>query len=132
MKGSYFLSTSDYGSHNMVFGYDNFNDIRQRQQSPVGQRLPDSRHDNNRSRRRTSVPVFTRHGRHDAHPVESDPDPDSEGSDFRTHSVFFNDSWRVNNRLTANLGVRYDKNDGKNQAGEMVAKDDAISPPISA
>ncbi len=28
IKGSYFLSTSDYGSHNLVIGYDNFNDIR--------------------------------------------------------------------------------------------------------
>ena len=37
----------------------------------------------------------------------------SEGSNFRTHSLFFNDTWRVNNRLTANLGVRYDKNDGE-------------------
>ncbi len=36
----------------------------------------------------------------------------------------------MNNRLTANVGVRYDKNDGKNQAGEIVAKDDAISPRV--
>ncbi len=27
-KGNYFLSTTGYGSHNVVFGYDNFNDIR--------------------------------------------------------------------------------------------------------
>ena len=41
----------------------------------------------------------------------------SEGSNFRTHSVFFNDSWRVTDRLTANLGLRCDKNDGADQAG---------------
>jgi hypothetical protein len=52
----------------------------------------------------------------------------SIGSDFRTNALFFNDSWRISNRLTANVGIRYDKNDGKNQAGELVAKDDAISP----
>ena len=40
VKGSYFLSTPRFGSHNLVFGYDTFNDIRTRQQSPVGQRLP--------------------------------------------------------------------------------------------
>ena len=27
-KGSYFMSTPRFGSHNLLFGYDNFNDIR--------------------------------------------------------------------------------------------------------
>ena len=29
VKGTYFLSTPNFGSHNLVFGYDNFDDIRQ-------------------------------------------------------------------------------------------------------
>ena len=37
----------------------------------------------------------------------------SLGTDFRTHSVFVNDVWRLNDRLSLNLGVRFDKNDGK-------------------
>ena len=53
---------------------------------------------------------------------------DSEGSNFRTHSVFYNDAWRVSSRLTANLGVRYDKNNGADQAGETVITDYAWSP----
>ncbi len=28
VKGTYFLSTRGTGSHNLVFGYDTFNDIR--------------------------------------------------------------------------------------------------------
>ena len=28
VKGTYFLSTPRFGSHNVVFGYDRFNDIR--------------------------------------------------------------------------------------------------------
>ncbi len=52
----------------------------------------------------------------------------SQGTDFRTHSLFFNDSWRVNGRLTANLGLRLDRNDGTNGAGELVAKQTAFSP----
>jgi hypothetical protein len=52
----------------------------------------------------------------------------SEGSNFRTYSAFYNDSWRVNGHLTANLGVRWDKNHGQDQAGNLVANDSAISP----
>ena len=36
-----------------------------------------------------------------------------KGSDVRTHSVFLNDTWRLNDHFSFNLGVRYDKNDAK-------------------
>lgn len=39
-----------------------------------------------------------------------------------------NDAWRVNSRLTANLGVRYDKNRGEDQQGNVVTRDGAVSP----
>jgi hypothetical protein len=42
--------------------------------------------------------------------------------------VFINDNWRVGSRLTANLGLRWDKNDGINGNRELVAKQSAISP----
>ena len=42
--------------------------------------------------------------------------------------MFVNDSWRVNRRLTATLGLRYDRNDGSNSAGDTVADDSAWSP----
>jgi hypothetical protein len=53
---------------------------------------------------------------------------ETQGSNFRTHSVFINDNWRVSNTLTANLGLRWDRNDGRDQAGTLVAKDAAFSP----
>ena len=52
----------------------------------------------------------------------------TEGNNFKTDSVFVNDKWRLNNNWSFNLGVRYDKNDGKNANGAMVAKDSKISP----
>ena len=124
-KGSYFLSTPKYGSHNVVFGYDNFNDIRKanNRQSGSDYRIFAS----TTLIQGTDVyPVFLGDG---TTIIQWNPIPIlSEGSNFRTHSVFFNDSWRPTNRLTANLGIRYDKNDGKNQAGETVVKDSAFSP----
>jgi outer membrane receptor for ferrienterochelin and colicin len=125
LKGSYFLSTSGTGSHSMIMGFDSFNDVRlaNNHQSGSDYRILGT----------TSIvsgtditPVFLGDG---TTIIQWNPIPlESIGSDFRTHSLFFNDSWRLNGRITANLGVRWDKNDGKNQAGELVAKDSAISP----
>ena len=42
--------------------------------------------------------------------------------------MFYNDAWRVTDRLTANLGLRYDKNSGQDQAGNTVITEDAWSP----
>ena len=53
---------------------------------------------------------------------------ESDGTNFRTHSLFVNDNWRVTDRITANVGIRFDRNDGKNGAGELVASQSAFSP----
>jgi hypothetical protein len=42
--------------------------------------------------------------------------------------VFVNDAWQVNRHFTANLGLRFDKNNGKDAAGQLVANDSAWSP----
>ena len=39
-----------------------------------------------------------------------------KGSDFAVRSLFVNDKWDLNNHFSFNVGVRYDKADGKNQA----------------
>jgi outer membrane receptor protein involved in Fe transport len=125
VKGSYFLSTSGAGSHNIVVGYDNFNDIRKANNRQSGS---DYRIFATTSilQGENVIPVFLNDG---TTIIQWNPIPIlTLGSNFRTHSVFFNDSWRATDRLTANLGIRYDKNDGKNQAGELVAKDSAWSP----
>jgi hypothetical protein len=128
-KGSYFLSKSGIGSHSLVFGYDTFNDIRKanNRQSGSDYRILAS---GAIVQGGDVVPVFRGSGTGTtATIIQWNPIRiPSEGSDFRTHSIFLNDSWRVSNRLTANLGVRYDKNDGKNQAGQTVITDGTFSP----
>jgi hypothetical protein len=54
----------------------------------------------------------------------------SLGTNFRTHSLFYNDNWRWNDRVTLNLGARWDKNNGVNGAGQLVADDSAFSPRV--
>jgi len=129
-KGSYFLSTPRFGSHNLVFGFDTFNDIRtaNNHQSGSDYRIFSA----------GTILTGTGAGENDLFPIflgdgtttiQWNPIlQDSEGSSFRTHSVFVNDTWRVTDRLTANVGVRFDKNRGSDQSGNVVAKDSAFSP----
>jgi carboxypeptidase family protein len=125
-KGSYFLSTRGTGTHTMVFGYDNFDDIRNANNHQSGS---DFRILGTGSYivGGDVIPKFL--GSDNSTIIQYNPIPSqSLGSNFRTHSLFFNDAWRVSNRLTANLGIRWDKNHGLDQSGALVTKDSAFSP----
>ena len=124
LKGSYFLSTGR-GSHNVVFGYDTFNDRRKgnNHQTASDYRIYAT---GSIVQGDTVVPVFA-------------PDfatwivwfpitEQSLGTNFRSHSLFANDTWRFTERLTFNLGLRFDKNHGEDAIGQLVAKDSAWSP----
>ncbi len=52
----------------------------------------------------------------------------SVGSDIRTYSLFANDQWRFNTRLSFNIGFRYDRNNSKDQGGVQVLTDSQWSP----
>jgi outer membrane receptor protein involved in Fe transport len=45
------------------------------------------------------------------------------GSENETLSAFVDDSWRINDKLTVNVGVRYDKNDGRIPAYPVLDND---------
>ena len=55
----------------------------------------------------------------------------SKGTHFKTNSAFVNDVWRLSNRFSFNIGVRYDQNDGTDRSGTKVAKDSKWSPRLS-
>jgi hypothetical protein len=129
VKGAYFLSEKGHGSHNMAFGYDNFSDLRFA-----------NNHQSGSDYRIINTPEVVRGT--DLFPqflpaVGTTPRTQirwqpifisTVGTNFRTHSAFYQDNWRVNGRVTANLGVRWDKNNGVNGAGDLVAKTSAFSP----
>src|SRR5262245_51532670 len=127
LKGSYFLSTRGTGSHSMTFGYDLFNDKRfaNNHQSGSDYRILGT------SAIIQGTDIFPQFLDDGTTIIQWNPIPvSSTGSNFRTHSGFFNDSWRVTRRLTANLGVRWDKNDGQDQEGKTVITSDTWSPRI--
>src|SRR5664279_402927 len=127
VKGTAFLSTPTLGSHNVVFGYNNFSQT----------------HLSNNWQSGSSWLLFASSVQYDGKnlfPVIDSssyllyaPIPAvSQGSDLRTNSIFVNDSWKFNNQLSFNVGVRWDKNDAKDAAGAPTAKDSSFSPRLAA
>lgn len=128
-KASYFLSTSDAGSHNITFGADSFNDFRLANNHQSGS---DYRIYNTGTILRgtgDATVIYPQSLGDTTTFIQFNPIPiPSRGSNFRTYSLFANDAWRINARLTANLGVRWDKNHGEDQEGNVVTRDGTISP----
>jgi outer membrane receptor protein involved in Fe transport len=127
LKGTYFAATQNHGSHNVVFGYDLFNDKRfaNNHQSGSDYRIFAT---TSYVSGQDVIPEFLGDG---TTIIQWNPIPEgSQGTNFRTHSLFVNDNWRVGNHLTANVGIRWDKNDGADSAGRVVAKDNAFSPRV--
>jgi hypothetical protein len=122
-KGSYFLSTNSAGQHSLTAGYEDFHQLRveDNYQSGSNYRLwGDFIY--------VGQNVFFR-----ANPTNSQVAfmpllEESKGSDFAVSSVFVNDKWDFNPKLSFNIGVRYDKAKGENQSKVTTVDDTAISP----
>jgi hypothetical protein len=123
-KGTWFASTDRAGAHTATFGYDLFSD----------QRLANN-HQSGSDYRFLNAPALVEGPTIIATMIGGVTEiwwqpifVETLGTDFRTHSLFFNDNWRINRKVTANLGLRWDRHDGRNSAGELVAKEGALSP----
>ena len=128
-KASYFLSTAGIGSHDLRVGYEHFKDFRfaNNHQSGSDFRIFGT----SAYIRGTSVfPVFRND---DSTFIRWTPIyEDTQGTDFQTDSVFFNDKIAFNKHFSFNVGVRYDKNNGRDSRGFKVSDDHAFSPRLAA
>ncbi len=128
-KLSYFVPTTSAGAHELSAGIDSYNDIREA-----------NNHQSGSDYRILGTGVILRGT--DVFPIflpgtstliQYNPIAKSSlGTDFRTNSAYVNDTWRLGERWSFNLGLRYDKNDGKDSEGKSVAKDSAFSPRLAA
>jgi outer membrane receptor protein involved in Fe transport len=126
-KVSYFLSTGNAGSHSFVLGADVFDSktFSNNHQSGSDYRI----YGTSTIIRGTEIyPVFDSRTYIQWNPIFEG----SQGNRFRTISLFANDSWTLGKRWRFNLGLRYDKNDGKDAVGTVVVKDSAFSPRLAA
>lgn len=126
LKGTYFLGTKNWGTHNIVGGAERLHETRtaNNHQSPTGfvgffrTFAPTRGSDGN---------ALISVGPNDLllwFPILKL----SEGSDLNTYGYFINDKWDFNDKLSFQLGFRYDKNDSKDSAGNPTASDDKVSP----
>lgn len=123
VKGNYFLSTRSLGSHNIVGGIDDFHELR---------------HENNYQ----SGSNFRLWGDfiYVGQDVYFHADPVggyvsynpisqlSQTNDVGTRSLFVNDKWDLSNHFSFNVGLRYDKDDAKDQSKNTVANSSSFSP----
>ncbi|HYI10967.1 MAG TPA: carboxypeptidase regulatory-like domain-containing protein [Thermoanaerobaculia bacterium] len=128
-KLTYFLGTKSLGTHNIVGGYEDFNEFRlsNNYQSPTnltvwiyGQqaRLVGGQH----------IYTFSAGDTVEYYPVQIP----SIGSDLTTRSLFFNDKWDLNSNFSFNLGGRYDQTEAVDQQGNATADDSQFSPRLGA
>lgn len=141
LKGSYFLTTSNWGSHDISAGISELTEIRK---ADNHQAASDWR-------------VYSSYTRWDTpadpnNPFADDPFPDaypiftadfnsvlyywpiirsSQGSDFAVQSAYINDSWTLNEKWHFNLGFRFDKNEVKAQDGTLLSDDSQLSPRLA-
>jgi hypothetical protein len=133
IKGSWFLSTGNLGSHDVSAGYDTFSDVRTADNHQSGSDF-----------RIILLNAFVKNGQIYPQILTDDPahplnqyiqwNPillSSRGTDFTTNSFYLNDKWRLNDHWSFNLGARYDANDGKDSQGQKTAKDSRVSPRLS-
>jgi outer membrane receptor protein involved in Fe transport len=123
LKASYFLSSKGLGEHNLTAGWDDFHQLRieDNYQSGSNYRLWGDFIT-------AGDQIFFR-----ANPTNSQVAyhpllEESKGSDFDVSSLFLNDKWELNPRFNFNIGVRYDKSNGKNQSKVTTVDDSAFSP----
>jgi hypothetical protein len=126
-KATYFKSTRRSGSHNMVFGVDSFNDKRltNNHQSGSDYRI------NGTTSIIVGSTIYPSWSPGSSTVLQFNPiASNSLGTNFRTNSLFFNDNWRVNDKVSMSLGVRWDKNHGVDSAGSLVSNDSIVNPRI--
>ena len=111
-KASWFFSGA--GTHDLVFGVDYFDDQRtanNRQTASGFAYAPFV--EQNYSTPGEPLVVVEPYG---GYIIWGDVLENSQGSHLETTSLFVNDTWRINDKLTVNLGVRYDRREVRGQS----------------
>jgi hypothetical protein len=142
-KASWFLSSEAIGTHDVVFGYDTFSDIRFSVNHQTGSDFTVWDSDFHIMNDEVFPIIFpcaggggceTTTGQNPGQPAAwigwwavfnlENVQP----TDFETSSLYVNDRWQLNENWSFNLGARYDETSGTNGGGAEVLNDDKISP----
>lgn len=126
LKGSYFLSSKGFGTHSLTAGIEDYHDKLKANNHQSGSDYtvyvyqPPSRD--------AQGNLLLSASAGDALIIWWPILVPSQGNDFETQSAFVNDKWDFGTHWSFNVGGRYDKNTGKNEAGSKVSNDQGFSP----
>jgi outer membrane receptor protein involved in Fe transport len=131
LKSTYYLGSKSFGSHSIVGGYENWTENRLANNFQSGSDFFVNLYNNS--------PLDTL-ANGVTHPIIEAGDAIAwwpileftQGSDWKTNSLYVNDKWDLNNHLSFNVGLRYDKNEGRDSSGNLIADDAAFSPRLGA
>ena len=126
VKGNYFFSSEQLGSHDVIVGYDTLNNrfVENNYQTGSGYAIGSTGLIRDQA-------VFP-----ELFPFQSlifwvPTRTETLGSDLRVHSLFINDRAQLNRHLSLNLGLRYDRNSGRDSVRTRVATDSKWSPRLA-
>jgi hypothetical protein len=128
-KLSWLFATDRVGTHDLVVGYDSFSNrvLYDNHQSASDYQIWTlAPHDFTTGTPLANILPFA------SAVVYRDLKEPAQRTDFRTESSFVNDTWRVGDRLTLSLGLRYDTSHGTDAGGAGVVDDTRWSPRIGA
>jgi hypothetical protein len=131
LKGSYFWSPKNFGTHNVSVGVEDYTDFLRGNNEQSGSNFFITTYNTDNSRDANGnllLNLSQGNGYIGYWPILQN----SVGNKVNTRSLFVNDTWDFSTHLSANIGARYDKNHATNQAGALVANDSKISPRIGA
>jgi outer membrane receptor protein involved in Fe transport len=123
-KGNYFLSSKELGSHNIVGGVERFNETRLANNHQSGSDFRIIQNTPARIVNGVIYPVLDTTATIQWNPIFNL----AHGTHLVTKSAFVNDKWDLNNRLSFQVGLRYDKNAGRDDDGHIVSNDSALGP----
>jgi len=123
-KATYFLSTPSMGSHNIVVGYDRYTNSRLSNNYQSGSGYSFFATDSQFAGTNVYPQVVPDSSYLSFSPILKQAIP----TDLRSDSIFVNDSWKLGNQLTINLGLRYDKNHALDSEGNLRQNDSTWSP----
>jgi outer membrane receptor protein involved in Fe transport len=127
LKGTYYANSKSFGTHNIVAGYDNWKSSRASDNHQSASDFvfytyaPFKRDANGQT-------LVTIPGNGGGTIVYWPILQTTQGTDFKTKSFFANDKWDFNNKLSFNVGGRYDANTGADGSGAKTVDDSRFSP----
>jgi hypothetical protein len=130
LKGTYFWSPKNFGTHNFSVGVEDYTDYLKGNNEQSGSNF--IMYDYGTPSRDANGQLLLTMNPGEGLLIWFPILQASQGNRLNTRSLFANDKWDFGSHWSFNIGARYDKNHATNQGGAQIANDSKISPRLGA